>query len=362
MLYSESLLVGTIKERLGRVKEKLEEVRLLFAAEPEKSLSVLGVKKHKFLLAPALAEKEVAAFEETHQIKLPEDYRAFILTLGATGAGPYYGLLPLSKWNDVSFDDPHEELLQTMCKLEPDMDKDWQCTLLKKGLEPYGGALPIVEQGCTYYSLLVLNGPYRGKVVNIDLNGSPPLFVDNPDFLSWYERWLDDWLNGVEIFWFGFAPTGDEEELCLLLQGERAVDAALALNRLPKLKAKTISLLESSLQSPMADLRAAAVKTVGHLGGHKKLEQVMALVKDTSPLVRRDALWTLRKYFKHEKEKISPLFTQALQDSDEEVLHYALMTYKELPFTKAEDLKRFLQDPRGKIKAMAKWVLQGHEK
>ena len=362
MLYSESLLVGTIKERLGRVKEKLKKVRLLFEAEPEKSLSVLGVKKHRFLLAPPLAEVEAETFEKTHQISLPEDYRSFLLTLGATGAGPYYGLLPLSKWNDVSFDDPHEALLQSDCKLVPNMSKDWQCTLLKQGLEPYGGALPIVEQGCTYYSLLVLNGPYHGKVVNIDLNGSPPFFVDNPDFLSWYERWLDEWLNGVEIFWFGFTPTGDEEELCLLLQGEKAVAAALALNRLPRLGSKTVSLLEHSLASPAADVRAAAVKTIGHLGGENKLEQVIALVDDPSPLVRHDALWTLRKYFMDEKKAISPLFTKALEDSDEEVLHYALMTFKELPFTDKEELVRFLQDPREKIKAMAKWVLQGYEK
>ena len=282
--------------------------------------------------------------------------------MGSSGAGPYYGLLPLSRWADVTGDEPGEDSLSQGCRLEPDLGKYWQRRVVEEDLEPYGGALPIVDQGCTYYALLVLNGPHRGKVVNVDLNGSPPVFVDNPDFLSWYERWLDEWQTGVDIFWFGFSPTGDETELCLMLESEGAAKAALALSRFSRLNEKTILALLDCLQSKDEELRAAAVKTIGHHGGEKKFQSVVALANDNSALVRRDVLWTLRKYFMHKVSLIKPVFAHALDDEDEEVLHYALMAYKELPFVDEGKIRVFIGDSREKIASMAKWVLRGYDK
>ncbi len=351
MFYSQRLLLGTIDERLERIKEKLNRVRSLPKGDE------FGVKKHRFELTQPLSEEEVKLFEETHKIKLPEDYRAFITKLGAAGAGPYYGLLPLSRWEDVTFDDPHEGLLTGPCILTENMSSDWQSNELKNGREPYSGALPIVEQGCTYYNLLVLKGPFRGRVVNVDMNGFPPHFADNPDFLSWYERWLDHWLGGVDLFWYGFGPTGDEEELCHLLSTDRASGAATALGRLRQLTAVTLKKLLHCLDGDDDETRAEAIKTIGRRGGDDLVSNIAALVADDSAEVRYAVLWSLRMYHLEKRKLLSPLFEKALSDEDEEVLHYAIMTYKELPFCSKEKIEPFIDDKRKGISSMAKWVL-----
>jgi hypothetical protein len=64
----------------------------------------------------------------------------------------------------------------------------------------YDGLLPLCEQGCSYMTALVLNGPYHGRVVNIDSEMcSQPLFLHEPNFLDYYERWLDEVIAGYHF-------------------------------------------------------------------------------------------------------------------------------------------------------------------
>ena len=75
---------------------------------------VFGTHQHHYLLGPTLTEAEIAAFEDKHEIRLPDDYRVFLaeagngglgpdspMFMGASGAGPFYGLLTL---NDAAQD------------------------------------------------------------------------------------------------------------------------------------------------------------------------------------------------------------------------------------------------------------------
>jgi hypothetical protein len=57
---------------------------------------VFGSKAHGYSLRPTLSESELAAFESTNRILLPDDYRRFLAVVCNCLVGPFYGLTPLS--------------------------------------------------------------------------------------------------------------------------------------------------------------------------------------------------------------------------------------------------------------------------
>jgi hypothetical protein len=176
---------------LERIGLKLEQAR-------SRGLSCFGSASHRFVLRQPLREAAAARFEQEHGVLLPAGYRAFVTRLGDCGAGPYYGLLPLERWYSGIRGDLASALSRPPL-LRPGMpgDVDADAFLGCDADALTDGAITVVDQGCTFYSLLIVNGPHRGAVVNIDFDFfGPPYFTQDPDFLSWYERWLDELLWG----------------------------------------------------------------------------------------------------------------------------------------------------------------------
>src|SRR4029453_14387086 len=73
------------------IRQLLDHLREWNAPKP-----FLEREKHDSVLDDPIDLESVQEFEADNRIKLPEDYREFILTIGCGGAGPYLGLLPLS--------------------------------------------------------------------------------------------------------------------------------------------------------------------------------------------------------------------------------------------------------------------------
>lgn len=189
-----------LPERLERVAAKLRDA----AAQPGEPV-MFGASSHGFRLGPPLSDDAVAEFERDHGgVELPADYRAFITTIGHGGpgqwggAGPYYGLHPLDAWSHGYLNLYDAFLLAQPFPVEPGhVPDDWDVDDVDH--EPFRGTLALSDEGCGFMSLLVVSGPARGRVVgNNDETG--PSFTGDPDFLSWYERWLDAVLAGHEHF------------------------------------------------------------------------------------------------------------------------------------------------------------------
>ena len=242
-----------MKEQLQRIQQKLAQ-----AKAADKDLEVFGASSHKYHLNPPVSEAEVLAFEEKYGVSLPEDYRAFMLTIGDAKAkkldfiaGPYYGLYAFGTQVDDLLYEGSEIYLKTPCTLSPDMtQEEWESLsdplltdeeeedeeegyvievedkYFAERAKVFGGLLPLGSQGCTYYHALVLNGKYAGRVVNVDLDLAQPKFAFETNFLDWYERYLDEVISGQLLddrpTWFGY-HRGEPAEV-LLNEYEQTTD------------------------------------------------------------------------------------------------------------------------------------------
>jgi len=233
-----------MKEQLQRIQQKLTQ-----AKAADKDLEVFGASSHKYHLNPPVSEAEVLAFEKKYGVRLPECYRAFMLTIGDAKAkkldfiaGPYYGLSAFGTQVDDLLYEGSEIYLKAPCALSPDMtQEEWEKLSAPLELDDFeddeeegyvievednyieecgkvfGGLLPLGSQGCAYEHALVLNGKYAGRVVNVDLDLLQPKFAFEANFLDWYERYLDEVISGQLLdkrpTWFGYHRGEPAEEL-----------------------------------------------------------------------------------------------------------------------------------------------------
>lgn len=194
-----------VREKLARAAEAWRQRRRPRAGDPAALREDLrwfgadGPHGHNYRLAPALGERELERLEAKLGITLPADYRAFLAGIAGAGPGPSYGLLPASRWGD-HLDGSREPTWALPCLLEPDgpAHEDWDERLPDGALERYQGTLALTEEGCGYYSALILTGPARGRVAGVSLEGGPYHLAPEPDFLAWYEAWLDRVLAGEQ--------------------------------------------------------------------------------------------------------------------------------------------------------------------
>ena len=247
-----------MKEQLQRIQQKLSQARAA-----DKDLEVFGASSHKYHLNPPVSEAEVLAFEKKYGVRLPECYRAFMLTIGDAKAkkldfiaGPYYGLYAFGTQVDDLLYEGSEIYLKAPCALSSDMTKEeWEAlsdpllmseeddedfeedeeegyvievedNYFAERAKVFGGLLPLGSQGCTYEHALVLNGKYAGRVVNVDLDLAQPKFTFEANFLDWYERYLDEVISGQLVddrpTWFGY-HRGEPAEV-LLNEYEQTTD------------------------------------------------------------------------------------------------------------------------------------------
>ena len=212
----------------------LEELRALLnkAKAVDKYCYQFGAKSHQYQWNPPASVEEVEDFEQKIGVRLPEEYRNFLLLAGNGGAGPYYGLFSLQKilyWvednmdpkkepvlypgieipqvDEDEFEDDEEEYDQMLDDVEQENDSETE------GEDYLQGCIPIGSQGDSYFMYLLLSGPNEGRVVYVESELTYVFFPREQGFLAWYKRWLREVSGGYHIFWFGTNLDGDEDEL-----------------------------------------------------------------------------------------------------------------------------------------------------
>lgn len=160
---------------IPRLRRKLAAIPF----QPRRSHS-FGEEQHEFRLGPKLAEARVAALEAGHDIVLPDAYRQFLTYIGGSGAAPFYVLIPLERCS----------LLVMHPRGTPGAPRGFGRTGLRTpGREFF---LHVIEMGCTDIRVIAVTGPLTGRVLIGNGDGYwGPNVSSAPDFLDWYERWLN---------------------------------------------------------------------------------------------------------------------------------------------------------------------------
>jgi hypothetical protein len=191
--------------------------------------SVFGAWGHKWSVEPRLRPDELLALESRLRVRLPDEYRDFLLEVSRGGAGPGYGLFPLRRtdgqWQwvgdganltdldtlaqpfghvdafnpaDGLSEPPDEDGFDSKEQFNLAEDAYWeQHDAVVNVPEHTIGLLYLCHLGCSLREVLVVTGPARGQMWaddSADDGGYRPLLDDDGSrigFARWYRRWLD---------------------------------------------------------------------------------------------------------------------------------------------------------------------------
>ncbi|TNE43378.1 MAG: hypothetical protein EP343_33925 [Deltaproteobacteria bacterium] len=326
-----------MREQVGRIIQKLEQVR-------REQVSCFGADSHKFLLGSSLPEREVQAFESRHDVRLPEEYREFLLHVGHKGAGPYYGLLALEDWNDGYPIDPDELSEDALGQPSPVTaqltQEEWEDLWESEPVRAVQGSLTLAHHGCGIYAMLCVSGPSRGRIWYGDLDGSCLYLVPDPDFLHWYERWLDELLAGYDFRDFGYGLLGNEAELLstfLTTQDDKTRDDALrSLVRMPSLTEDSLQALLECLEDTNEERCRTAIWALGRLRPNEAVEPLLSLIqREESTVLLVAAIDALCKFPPF--ANVEPV-RQRLHSSNRSVSNTALYLLREHQKVQMEDV------------------------
>ncbi len=147
--------------------------------ETRSSGSWRGWRAHAGKLGPALTPPDLSQLERDIG-RLPDDYRAFLCDVAASGGGPGYGLLsPIGS---------AQSALARGGILSAEESKPGEVP---------EGALALAHAGCGMMWLLDVRGPDRGRVWLDARSGDGTSRVVYPSFDAWYRDWLDATLRDV---------------------------------------------------------------------------------------------------------------------------------------------------------------------
>ncbi len=298
---------------------------------------------------------DIRQFETKHQIRLPADFAAFLQLAGNGGAGPYYGIYGIEKMHplDYTVDDPPANFLALPCPLYPDMSRenDWEKEFNN---DVYHGILVIGTQGCSYMIGLIVTGEYAGRVVYLDEDNQPPYVILEPDFLSWYERWLDELLAGCEMSGFGYGLRGEEPQLWQIFDDPATQDrhrgfAVDALLRWPTLSRAGRGRAAELLGHPLAGVRAAACRVVRKFQIHEAAKLLVPRLQDEAAEVRQAAVYAAENL----QQRFDPEAVVLLFDENEEVAQSAYFALNATQPHSRAILLQLLRSPHRSLRGFA---------
>ncbi len=199
------------------------KIKLRLAKNTDSFFETFGASSHKFVLNKPLGVDEVRKFEKEYNISLPEEYQLFLTkignggidykksSVGNSGAGPSYGIFKLGHPNQFISESSLQYLEKKPFFNEEVTKEQWEkafgeiddipdegCD--KEMVKAYSGVLNIGFCGCSGFHGIILNGKNKGRIIRTyDEIEYCPDFLEETNFLDWYESWLDRIISGKEF-------------------------------------------------------------------------------------------------------------------------------------------------------------------
>jgi len=312
----EEATTPSYRQQIVRIKEKFAQ-----AKEIDREFKVFGASYHQYRLGRTATQKEVSDFEERYSVELPECYKAFITEFCGISAieptedrnsfipAPFYGFFSFNHLFDAFegvYD--YQKYLQKEAYISPCMRwwSEWNGFENEDMDEFLYGLLPIGQEDIEgYYVYLILNGKYKGRVVYSDLY-SISHFCYEDNFLDWYERWLDEVIQGNILQNFAHHIIGDEEELLNKLNDTEDECTQLQLldsfDKFKSLKKSSLTQLSNYFNSKNKDIYYKTIELIAKYGDDDlEVEELKKMIKSASDDKCADACLII---FEYKKDKI----------------------------------------------------------
>ena len=344
--------------QLARIRRKLPE-----AKARDKRLAVFGARKHRYELRPPVDRDDVAAWEVAAGVELPEGYKAFLTRIGNGGAGPFYGLFSLGEWEDAGSPTGKPSFWPGISQAEWDaVAADFDETGTDEAWDRlWQGCIYLGHQGCGQYHLLIIDGEHRGRVVNIDEEGVMPVFAFETSFLDWYERWLDEVIDGTLLqkrpYSFGFLMGGDDQALLAAFDGAEndrgRIDALQGLSKLRKIDPQSVERLGDIAESCSPDVATVAVQMLIKFDPTVSDELILGMIDGDD----RTCLAACQAIFWYARDKAGrwadDLVRRLPTIENHETLTFAVYVLEDAEAEFGAALSGFVSDPRVEVQKTA---------
>lgn len=353
--------------QIERIKSKL-----IIAKNADRNLKVFGAGNHKYFLGKTVSEFQISGFEKDYDVRLPECYRSFLLHIGNggishsnSGAGPFYGIYSFGENIKELIYENTKQYLKEDCKLYPKMTNEFWYELTKNIEENdaisdedfdtelgkiYSGILPLGTQGCSYYHALILNGEFKGRVINVDCDRQKPRFTFELNFLDWYERWLDEVISGDLIVdtpsWFGYKMGGLTadilEKYISATENETKIECLEGILNKQKISFEDIDILEVEYKISSGEIKEKLLQILAKFDYERAKPYLIDFTKESLLSVFQFVFW-------YAKDKSSDwleiIKANAKKINNEETFRFCTYLLKEMnidygnfivPFTSSE--------------------------
>lgn len=340
-------------DALARIREKIPLVK-----QVDSELNLFGADSHEYELNPVIALADIEKWQKRTGATLPQDFVQFLTQIGNGGLGPYYGI--------VRFEDSESRFDQTAALpsiLSPTMSQEeWQkLTFLDDDCSDeefderenyiHQGVFYLGTCGCEYDLLLVITGEYAGRIIYTNHwcgSNQPFFFSYELSFSQWYERWLDEVIQGYETSWFGHRIGGDEQTLFdLYIQMDSSELRCQVLSGLTKLKLlsdKGLVLLTEIIKENQGEESKLALRVLAQYAPNIASSYLMSALKSIDRAWQNLAISTI---FFNQKENLADYKDSILEliksVEDADFIRFAGYILKDLAATQAEDFAHLFE-------------------